>query len=247
MVLTEDKLKYLYKKEGLKELVLEKGVILTPSARQFLTEKGIPIVKEKSSLPTKYENKTEVKEIIIEYKYKGLKGESYSEKPETMTQLFGNTLVDKSHNRIKLRGELDILFGKWILLMKEIDSKKITKLHKDMKSIEEFIGNILKSEILETPLENPILLGESLDKIKEISHNPKKYFSLEHLFNINSDYDLLVLKLNELRGYSRKVEISAVEAFDQCSRLDLLTALNRLSSAIYIVMLKGVKGEYGSR
>lgn len=249
MVLTEEKLKALYKTENFKELNIEKGTILTPSARQFLTEKGINLISGK---------KTEVKKVvedvkveIKEPKYKGLKGEFYFEKPENMTQLYGTTLVSKNHLRIKLRGDLDLLHGKWILFSKEVDTKKNLKLSADLKSIEEFIKKILISEILETPLENLTIFNENLDKIKEISHNPKKYFDLNHLFNITSDYDLLILKLNELRGFSRTVEIIAVETFykenEEIKRLDLLTALNRLSSAIYIMMLKGVKGEYRTR
>ncbi len=250
MVLTEDKLKALYKKENIKELILEEGTILTPSARQFISEKGIVLIKNKKNIV--HEVSSENKNIEFKIpKYKGLKGEVYFEKPENMTQLFGNVLVNKNHLRIKLRGNIDLLYGRWIVLMKEFENRKNSKLSSDFKSIENFINELLKSEILETPLENLVVLGESLDKIKEISHNPKKYFNTEHLFNINSEYDLLVLKLNEIRGYSRQVEISAIEIFckdgSEIHRLDLLTALNRLSSAIYIMMLKGVKGEYGSR
>ena len=46
MVLTEDKLKSLYKKEEFKKFIVENGTIITPSARQFLTDKGIEVVKE---------------------------------------------------------------------------------------------------------------------------------------------------------------------------------------------------------
>ena len=45
MVLTEEKLRSLYKKdENMKEISLEKGTILTPSARQFLIDKDIKVV-----------------------------------------------------------------------------------------------------------------------------------------------------------------------------------------------------------
>ena len=49
MVLTEEKLKALYKTENFKELNIEKGTILTPSARQFLTEKGINLISGKKT------------------------------------------------------------------------------------------------------------------------------------------------------------------------------------------------------
>ena len=60
-----------------------------------------------------------------------------------------------------------------------------------------------------------------------------------------------VIKLNEMRALSRELEIKGVEAFVKengtIERRDILLALNRLSSAIYIMMLRGVTGEYGNR
>jgi ethanolamine utilization cobalamin adenosyltransferase len=57
------------------------------------------------------------------------------------------------------------------------------------------------------------------------------------------------LYLNKLRTLIREVEITAVDAFVselEIQKIDLLRALNRLSSAIYIMMLKEEKGEYGN-
>ena len=98
MVLTEDKLKSLYKKEEFKKFIVENGTIMTPSARQFLVDKGIEVVKEGTA-----EEKTPVQEKVVERiiekaitpKYIGLAGESYFEKPEHMTQISGNILVVK--------------------------------------------------------------------------------------------------------------------------------------------------------
>lgn len=54
-----------------------------------------------------------------------------------------------------------------------------------------------------------------------------------------------------MRALSRELEIKGVEAFVKengtIERRDILLALNRLSSAIYIMMLRGVTGEYGNR
>ena len=44
MVLTEDKLKNLYRKKEFKKYIVENGTIMTPSARQFLADKGIELV-----------------------------------------------------------------------------------------------------------------------------------------------------------------------------------------------------------
>ena len=68
---------------------------MTPSARQFLIDKGIEILKDgavvTNSKKAEVEEKKEIVEKIIEKpitpKYIGLAGESYFEKPEHMTQI----------------------------------------------------------------------------------------------------------------------------------------------------------------
>ena len=107
------------------------------------------------------------------------------------------------------------------------------------------------AEVLDIEFEEIKVLGESLDKIKEISHNPKKFFGMGHLFDISVKNSFIVLKLNEMRSISREAEISGVTAFSSergiVEKREMLKALNRLSSVIYVMMLKGEKGEYGDR
>ncbi|BBA52869.1 ethanolamine utilization protein [uncultured Fusobacterium sp.] len=254
MVLTEDKLKNLYRKEEFKKYVVENGTIMTPSARQFLADKGIEIVKEEA-----VEEKTAVQEKVIERvvekaitpKYIGVAGESYFEKPEHMTQISGNILVKKNDVRIIFRGKLDSLQAKWLILQKEFENYGNEKLQKDMESVAVFIKKIVSAEVLDTEMEEIKVLEETLDKIKEISHNPKKFFGIGHLFDISIKNSILVLKLNEMRSSSREIEIAGVTAFSNekgiIIKKEILKALNRLSSVIYVMMLKGEKGEYGDR
>ena len=254
MVLTEDKLKNLYRKEEFKKYVVENGTIMTPSARQFPADKGIEIVKEEA-----VEEKTAVQEKVIERvvekaitpKYIGVAGESYFEKPEHMTQISGNILVKKNDERIIFRGKLDSLQAKWLILQKEFENYGNEKLQKDMESVAIFIKKIVSAEVLDMEMEEIKVLEETLDKIKEISHNPKKFFGIGHLFDISIKNSILVLKLNEMRGSSREIEIAGVAAFSNekgiIIKKEILKALNRLSSVIYVMMLKGEKGEYGDR
>lgn len=254
MVLTEDKLKNLYRKEEFKKYVVENGTIMTPSARQFLADKGIEIVKEEA-----VEEKTAVQEKVIERvvekaitpKYIGVAGESYFEKPEHMTQISGNILVKKNDERIIFRGKLDSLQAKWLILQKEFENYGNEKLQKDMESVAIFIKKIVSAEVLDMEMEEIKVFEETLDKIKEISHNPKKFFGIGHLFDISIKNSILVLKLNEMRSNSREIEIAGVTAFLNekgiVAKKEILKALNRLSSVIYVMMLKGEKGEYGDR
>lgn len=57
MVLSEDILKIKYRKEPFDVFEIEKGTLLTPSAKQFLNEKGIELVikGEKPLVSTKNE------------------------------------------------------------------------------------------------------------------------------------------------------------------------------------------------
>ncbi|MGL5664335.1 MAG: ethanolamine utilization protein, partial [Cetobacterium sp.] len=157
MVLTEEKLRSLYKKdENMKEISLEKGTILTPSARQFLIDKDIKVVDK---IAGKTEEAREFKEIRNEEskpKYKGILGELYVEKPEYMTQIYGNVLVKKDDKRIIFRGVIDSFQSRWLVLMKDLEEVKNAKLQKDLESIEKFIKNILVSEVI----------GEALVDIK---------------------------------------------------------------------------------
>ena len=168
-----------------------------------------------------------------------------------MTQIYGNILVKKNDERIIFRGKLDSLQAKWLVLQKEFESYGNEKLNKDMESVSIFIKKIVLSEVLDTELEEIKVLGETLDKIKEISHNPKKFFEIGHMFDISVKNSMLVLKLNEMRSSSREIEIAGVTAFLNekgiVTKKEILKALNRFSSIIYVMMLKGEKGEYGDR
>lgn len=244
MILTEDKIKAMYREEQFTEFYLEEGTRLTPSAREFLVDKGIEIKIGSKKLISK-----DVEKVVEEpkAKYIGLYGEKYLEKPEYMTQLYGNILVNKSNSRIIFRGKIDSFLGKWLVLEKELIENKNSKLNSDLESITSFIKKIQIAEILNKELKEITVLGDSLERIKEISHNPKKYFNQNHMFDISIKNSYVVLKLNEMRGLSRELELAGVEALLNENKLDILTALNRLSSAIYVMMLKGESGEYGTK
>ncbi|NOQ41907.1 MAG: phosphate propanoyltransferase, partial [Desulfuromusa sp.] len=80
-------------------------------------------------------------------------------------------------------------------------------------------------------------------EIRDRSHHPQKYFGLEHL-ELSAEMDSTVLSLNRLRTLVRRVELAAVTAFSvagEVERTDIVQALNRLSSVIYVMMLKAAQ------
>ena len=138
MVLSEDILKIKYRKEPFDVFEIEKGTLLTPSAKQFLNEKGIELLikEEKPLVSTKNEEDNLEAEEKIFYekpKYVGKNGECYFEKPEYMTVVDGNVLISKNSKLISLRGKIDTFLAELLLNTKEIEQSSNNKLIKDIE------------------------------------------------------------------------------------------------------------------
>lgn len=253
MVLSEDILKIKYRKEAFDVFEIEKGTLLTPSAKQFLNEKGIRLVikDEEAPVSTKqneFEEETEEKIIYEKPKYVGKNGECYFEKPEYMTVVDGNVLISKNSKLISLRGKIDTFLAELLLNTKEIEQSSNNKLIKDIETVIKFIQNIIVAEKLDKILENQILLdSKTIKDIKEIIDNPKEYFKKGHLLEVSLNSDLTIHKLNRLRFLARELEIQAIDYFVEdykVNRKDLLEAFNVLSDVIYIIILKYDNGDY---
>jgi len=253
MVLSEDILKIKYRKEAFDVFEIEKGTLLTPSAKQFLNEKGIRLVIKGEEAPVltkqnEFEEETEEKIIYEKPKYVGKNGECYFEKPEYMTVVDGNVLISKNSKLISLRGKIDTFLAELLLNTKEIEQSSNNKLIKDIETVIKFIQNIIVAEKLDKILENQILLdSKTIKDIKEIIDNPKEYFKKGHLLEVSLNSDLTIHKLNRLRFLARELEIQAIDYFVEdykVNRKDLLEAFNVLSDVIYIIILKYDNGDY---
>jgi ethanolamine utilization cobalamin adenosyltransferase len=55
----------------------------------------------------------------------------------------------------------------------------------------------------------------------------------------------VVARLYTARAYAREAELAAYVAFPDDARADLKLALNRLSSALYLMTVKYLAGRYG--
>ncbi|AKA68742.1 cobalamin adenosyltransferase [Clostridium scatologenes] len=252
MVLTEAGVRRELKNlpEGEKNFQIEKGVIVTPSARQYLNDRNVKlvVVDKLTNKNSKVEasNQSEDSGKIFP-KYKCFQGGYLEEKPEHMTQLYGNKLVFKDHKKIVLRGKIDSLESK--ILETQVLSVKLQneKLALELEEILSFVREILRCEVLEKPLGDINLIGMNEKEIREISHDPKKYFNMEHFF---TSYKMgeIVVSINSLRSAVREVEIEAFKAFKneegEVSREDIIRALNRLSSCFYVIMFRCLTGKY---
>lgn len=163
------------------------------------------------------------------------------DKPEYMTHLDAQTLVRKDHPRILFRGMLDALQGQ--LLLTQAASRE--PLRRDLGEILDLIRQILRCEVLEEPLVFSTLCGLDEEQLRRQSHRPQDYYGQPHFMPTAMD-DPVILELNRLRTLTRQAELAAVSAFcdpqGNCRRLDILQAMNRLSSILYILMIRRKAG-----
>ncbi|MGV8981828.1 cobalamin adenosyltransferase [Clostridium sp.] len=248
-LLTESELRKQLKNTDIKEYEVVKGVIITPSAKQYLQDKNIKLVIVDTLGAKKQSNSDGVTEAEgkIFPKFICLQGGYVEEKPEHMTQLYGNKLVPKDHRRIEFRGRLDSLQSKILEVQVMASKLKNEGVAKDLEEILCFVRNILRAEVLEEKLPEFSLIGMSEDELREISHNPNKYFNMDH-FMPNYKMGEIVIELNSIRSNAREVEICSFKAFKdidgEITRKDIIRYLNRLSSCLYVMMFKFLSGKY---
>lgn len=209
----------LRNRDGKRVFYLGKGDQLTSDARDFLSRERIDI------LPAEKARKE---------RYALLSGGFVEEKPEHMTHLNGDVLVSKTHPRIRFRGAMDTLEAEILLCQAELS----------LGALEELLSlarNIVRWDVLEEPVTEAPLLGLSQQELRQRSHRPQDFYGQPHFMPQVSD-GVRVLRLNKVRCAARAAELAAAAAFcdrdGQLTRPDILRALNRMSSAIYILMIQ---------
>ena len=120
------------------------------------------------------------------------------------------------------------------------------KTRQELAEILEYTRKLLGWEVLDAPVETQPLLGLSPDQLRQHSHTPQVFYGQPHFMPSPED-SLLLLAINSARCAARQAELAAVQAFSdrdgQISRPDLIQAMNRLSSALYLVMIRQKKTE----
>jgi len=166
-------------------------------------------------------------------------GRTYTSKPEHMTHIRGNILAPKTHPRIALRGKLDSLEAEIISLQADAAECGMDSLIKDLEDLLSLTRNILAAEVKEEPLAPIMLWGMDADALRHASHDVRSSVGIDHPIP-NYKMGKFAAKLNIVRTKVRETELSAAHAFGN-EREDILTALNRMSSAVYLLFLKEVK------
>ena len=209
-------------REGKRVFYLGKGDQLTSQARDFLVRERIEILPADRAKPDEY---------------RLLTGGTVTEKPEHMTHLHGNVLVMKTHPRIAFRGAIDTLEAELLLaqsvLCKPYDGQ--------VGEVLEFARRLIRCDVLDEQVEDDKLCGLTAEELRTRSHRPQEFYGQPHFMPAAGDGEG-VLRVNRARCAARAAELSAVAAFSDRegnpTRPDILKALNRLSSMLYIIMIQ---------
>ena len=212
----------LRNKEGKRIFYLGKGHQLTSDARDWLTSERIPILPAESAKPNGYRLQN---------------GAVLQEKPEHMTHLNAEFLVEKTHPRILFRGGMDSLEAALLLAAAQTEGNIRMQLTEALA----YARYLLGQEVLGEPIVCKALGGMDEKQLRERSHRPQDFYGKPHFMPAPEDGTAMLL-VNAARCRAREAELLAVRAFRDAdglpTRTDLLQALNRLSSFLYLIMIQ---------
>ena len=157
------------------------------------------------------------------------------DKPENMTHLNAQQLVEKTHPRIRFRGAVDILEAELLLAIGDCPGQE-----KQLGEVLELARRLIRCDVLNEPVGDLLLGGMDEDALRRRSHRPQDFYGVAHFMPSAADGGALLV-VNRLRALVRQVELKAVEAFPD--RQDMVQALNRMSSYLYLMMvqMKGIE------
>ena len=157
------------------------------------------------------------------------------DKPEHMTHLNGDVLVSKTHPRIIFRGAMDSLEAE--ILLCQLD---LPKLECQLQELLDLARKLVACDVLNEPAPEGTLCGLTQDQLRSHSHLPQKFYDQPHFMPTVADGQT-ILRLNRLRCAVRQAELKAVAAVPE--RTDIIRALNRMSSMVYILMIREKAGK----
>lgn len=228
------------------------GKIISPAAREYLQQRKIKIAKEQGAAqPHREARQCQPPEKSVPGTPKFIDYETgafYMEKPEHMTHLHDNVLVRKSHPRIIFRGKLDSLQASVVYAQAAIDKAGGgQKLIDDLSDILGVLREIMRCDVLNEEFTGEPIIGLTHAELRERSHDPMKFFQIKRMLLPDYSMGEAYAMLNWIRAGVRETEIAAVQGFASGSgtgRNDIIQGLNRVSSAMHIMMCRHLAGEY---
>lgn len=216
-------------REGKRVFFLGAGDRLTPGARDWLRKERIEIrPAETAKIDT----------------YRLLSGGFVTEKPEHMTHLNGDVLVRKTHPRIAFRGKMDMLETELMLCQ-----LTVPEFRQELGEILALSRHLIRCDVLDEPVAQQKLCGMTEAELRKRSHFPQEYYGQPHFMPEYTDGQGM-LQLNKARCAAREAERLAAAAFQDRegnpTRVDILQAMNRMSSMLWILMIRLKKEREGT-
>lgn len=210
----------------------KQGRLFVESSETASREADIPQLKAVHGLTSKDRAETAACELCHQ---------PVAKKPDTLTHLNAHTLVAKNDPRLAFRATLDSTIARAVWLQCEFAQSPLKSWLADIRSV---LGNIMRADALNEPLGEQRIGDLTADELHALSHNPLKYLGHDHLVP-DAVHGRESAQLNLLRTQVREAEISAARIYIDCdftvSRPDIMQALNRLSSAVYVLMVMVVR------
>ncbi len=209
-------------RDGKRVFYLGRGDNLTPSARDWLQQQRIEVLGAEQAKPEQY---------VLE------NGAVFPEKPEHYTHLRGNILVPKTHPVIAFRGAVDTLEAE--LLLSQLAAPR--EFREKIGEVLQLARKLIRWDVMQEPAQVTKLCGLTPQELRDHSHRPQDFYGQPHFMPAVTD-GAAMLQLNRARTAARAAELAAVRAFRDAAgnptREDLLLAMNRMSSMIYILMIQ---------
>lgn len=219
------------------------GRILSPAAKDYLNRQRIRFDSE-SRRP---QNEARAQSTrYLNQNYVSRKREP--EKPEPMTHGEGGKLVMKDDPLIAYRGKLDSAQAQVVFVQSLIAGENgCPNLLADLDDVLTTMREVMRAEVTGEPLRKETILGLTHAELRAQSHDPEGTFHVPMMYLPNYELGTAYAGLNLLRTTVREAEVMAVHAFRDgttVTRPDLIETLNRLSSAMHILMCRYQAGWY---
>lgn len=179
-------------------------------------------------------------------------GERYGEKPDHLTHLVDDaSLVPKTHPRIVARGKLDLLQSALLDAQVAADAAGARAMVGELGELLELSRALVGAEVTGAEIPPPRLFGMESDEIRDATHHTYELYGIPFMYP-DVRQGPVVAKLGLARGIAREAEVAMLAAFPPArgavtappARPDLAHALNRISSALYLLACRYVAGLY---
>ena len=109
------------------------------------------------------------------------------------------------------------------------------------------LHEMMRCDALNEPFRNETLIGLTHAQLRERSHDPMRFFHIPQMTMPDYKLGRTYAMLNQLRTQVRETEVAANQAFrdgKKCTNPPIVEELNRMSSAMHIMMCMYLAGMY---